>query len=286
MNVAAYKEISTAITFCQIDPWWQSSYRNFNRLKISPLLYWKFRRYDYILFYELDAFVFRDELDKWCQAGYDYIGAPWFDGFERCSNDSPFLGVGNGGFSLRRISAALRVLRSFAYLRKPQLMRRLSHNAGPPSSHAVMAMTDPGVLRVHRDNMSPGICPDMLPPLLLQKRLGQRPSIRKRRALDNLIAVAARGLVLGNNTFYPLNDFDGHEDLFWGLIARRNFNWFKVASFDEARKFSFECNPRKLFELNGNQLPFGCHSWQKYDPEFWAAHITQNLKPIFNSAIC
>src|SRR5262245_28161862 len=43
MNVAAYKEISTAISFCQIHPWWQSSYRNFNRLKISPLLYWKFR---------------------------------------------------------------------------------------------------------------------------------------------------------------------------------------------------------------------------------------------------
>jgi hypothetical protein len=126
MNVAAYKEISTAINFCHIDPSWQITYRNFNRLKINPLLYWKFRRYDYILFYELDAFVFRDELDKWCHAGYDYIGAPWFYGFNTCSNDSPFLGVGNGGFSLRRTSAALRVLRSFSYIRKPhELLRQL-----------------------------------------------------------------------------------------------------------------------------------------------------------------
>jgi hypothetical protein len=266
MNVAAYKEISTAINFCQIDPWWQSTYRNFNRLKISPLLYWKFRRYDYILFYELDAFVFKDELDKWCQAGYDYIGAPWFEGFDKCSNDSPFIGVGNGGFSLRRTSAALRVLRSFSYVRKPklfsyirkphELLRRLSSS---PDKDGGMPKGQGHPEALHVDRAADWFtgkwftCPDMLPPLLLR---------------------AARELVLGNNTFYLLNDYDGNEDLFWGLIAPGNFSWFKVASVVEARKFSFESNPRKLLELNEGQLPFGCHAWHKNDPEFWKIHIT------------
>ena len=65
----------------------------------------------------------------------------------------------------------------------------------------------------------------------------------------------------------PLGSWAG--DPLWQLslqqVAPKNFPWFKVASFDEARKFSFECNPRKLFELNQNQLPFGCHAWQKHD---------------------
>jgi Protein of unknown function (DUF5672) len=223
MDVSSYRRISERIDFYHIDPWWQSTYRSFNRLKISPLLYWKFRRYDYILFYELDAFVFRDELDHWCEAGYDYIGAPWFQGFDNCSYDSPFLGVGNGGFSLRRTSSALRVLRSFSYIRKPREL------------------------------------------------YWEQQKLR----FDNSLAII-RNLTLRNNTFYPLNDFSGNEDLFWGLIASRNFPFFKVAPIEEARKFSIECNPRKLFELNGNQLPFGCHAWQKYDPEFWVPHITAN----------
>jgi hypothetical protein len=78
-----------------------------------------FSKFEFVLFYELDAFVFRDELDSWCDANYDYIGAPWFEGFANCSSQSPFIGVGNGGFSLRKISSALRVLRSFSYVLRP-----------------------------------------------------------------------------------------------------------------------------------------------------------------------
>ena len=229
MDVSSYRKVSERIDFCHIDPRWLATYKAFNRLKISPLLYWKFRRYDYILFYELDAFVFRDELDRWCEAAYDYIGAPWFQGFDKYSYDSPFLGVGNGGFSLRRISTALRVLRSFSYIRKP---RGLFHGKISEQQAHMLRFDDP--------------------------------------------LAFVRNLVVGNNTFYFLNDFSGNEDIFWGLMAPRNFSWFKVAPVDEAKKFSFETNPRKLFELNGNQLPFGCHAWQRYDREFWGPHITAN----------
>ena len=83
-----------------------------NRLLLSEAFYQTFSAYQYILIYHLDALVFSDRLVEWCERGYDYIGAPWFktprtrflyDGPER---------AGNGGFSLRRIDAFLKVIRA------------------------------------------------------------------------------------------------------------------------------------------------------------------------------
>ncbi|MVM35208.1 hypothetical protein GO755_34615 [Spirosoma sp. HMF4905] len=64
----------------------------------------------------MDAFVFRDELMEWCRKGYDYIGAPWLEGWSMATPTSPFIGVGNGGFSLRKISSLLKVSNSFSYI--------------------------------------------------------------------------------------------------------------------------------------------------------------------------
>ena len=64
-----------------------------------------------------------------------------------------------------------------------------------------------------------------------------------------------------------------HEDLFWGMAAPTLYPFFKVPNKKDAFNFSFEREPRKLFELNGNRLPFGCHAWEKYDPDFWNEHI-------------
>jgi len=64
-----------------------------------------------------------------------------------------------------------------------------------------------------------------------------------------------------------------NEDLFWGMVAPTLYPFFKVPNKKDAFNFSFEREPRKLFELNGNRLPFGCHAWEKYDPDFWNEHI-------------
>jgi hypothetical protein len=80
----------------------------YNRLLMGRSFFEAFGEFDYILVYQLDCFVFRDELERWCEKGFDYIGAPWFDDY-----GSPGLSrwtVGNGGFSLRRVSGALKVL--------------------------------------------------------------------------------------------------------------------------------------------------------------------------------
>lgn len=98
--------------------------RGYNQLMLSQKYYERFLDYKYMLIYQLDAFVFKDELLHWCRKGYDYIGAPWlmrekttrkirsyfFRKFNKKQKDgvSPHMlqfynRVGNGGFSLRNI---------------------------------------------------------------------------------------------------------------------------------------------------------------------------------------
>lgn len=99
-----------------------SSVEGYSQLLTSYSFYWAFRKYKYILIFQLDAFVFKNELLYWCAKDYDYIGAPWLNGWEEARENDSFMGVGNGGFSLRKVSSALRVLRQFSYLRKPEEM--------------------------------------------------------------------------------------------------------------------------------------------------------------------
>lgn len=49
----------------------------YNRLMLSTDLYRRFLDSRYIFIHQSDVYVFRDELEQWCQRGYDYIGAPW-----------------------------------------------------------------------------------------------------------------------------------------------------------------------------------------------------------------
>lgn len=93
----------------------------YNRLMTSADFYKRFSDTDYLLICQLDVFVFRDELLDWCNKGYDYIGAPWlvptlfrfpllkqwrkyFHNRYRTEKDFK---VGNGGFSLRKVSSHL-----------------------------------------------------------------------------------------------------------------------------------------------------------------------------------
>jgi hypothetical protein len=102
----------------------------YNKLMLSKQFYRGFTAYKFIFVHQLDAYVFRDELDNWCRKGYDYIGAPytfvdmdiypikvltkyrallkaigkylpWFYAFKQ---------VGNGGLSLRNVKKTLLLL--------------------------------------------------------------------------------------------------------------------------------------------------------------------------------
>lgn len=104
--------------------------RSYNALMLSEGFYQSFLDYDFMLIHQLDAFVFSDELTEWCNQGYDYIGAPWINKYgypdvvkavksklqrwlhlkfdvQKDGRPSPMQfenGVGNGGFSLRRVN--------------------------------------------------------------------------------------------------------------------------------------------------------------------------------------
>ena len=80
----------------------------YNRLMLSAEFYESFKNYDFILLYQLDAFVFRDELPYWCQLDYDYIGAPWFT--DEPDGSKKIWRIGNGGFSLRKVQTFLECL--------------------------------------------------------------------------------------------------------------------------------------------------------------------------------
>lgn len=117
LDLSAYHDVDPDIVPDFIPARWLASLRAYNRLKVLPWLYRRYAGYEYMLTHELDAFVFRDELLAWCREGWDYVGAPLFEGFYRCTPASPPIGCGNSGFSLRRIDAALRVCGTLRYQR-------------------------------------------------------------------------------------------------------------------------------------------------------------------------
>lgn len=90
--------------------------KGYNLLMLDKRFYKRFNKYKYMLVYQLDAWVFRDELDEWCSKGYDYIGAPWIE--EDGYGELHLTGVGNGGFSLRRVQHFIDVLSHKGPVRK------------------------------------------------------------------------------------------------------------------------------------------------------------------------
>ncbi|OGM15581.1 hypothetical protein A2V56_00265 [Candidatus Woesebacteria bacterium RBG_19FT_COMBO_42_9] len=71
----------------------------------------------------------------------------------------------------------------------------------------------------------------------------------------------------------PATNYPFNEDGFWSLEAPKYLPGYRVAPFKTALKFGFERFPRKCYELNKKKLPFGCHSWEKYDKDFWLPYL-------------
>lgn len=112
INLSRYEELAKEknIVF-EVENFENSFFRNiasYNRLLLSELFYSRFEQNDYILICQPDAYVFEDRLEEWCEKGYDYIGAPLIGKFTETKYYPEMeLRVGNGGFSLRKISTCL-----------------------------------------------------------------------------------------------------------------------------------------------------------------------------------
>ena len=99
------------------------SVQEYNRMLLSPAFYERFLGYKFVLILQTDAIILRDDLDFWCAQPFDYVGAPWPDGYELFMNAGLFeghygrrvkVGVGNGGLSLRRVRKCISLLKEFA----------------------------------------------------------------------------------------------------------------------------------------------------------------------------
>lgn len=214
-----YKELDTSFYSYILDrdlsyKYFDKSYFNnisgYNKLMLSKKFYECFINYDYMLIYQLDCYVFRDDLDFWCEQNYDYIGAPWL--FEeyyklprlkrkyvylknkynlfinpyKLKKEDIYLKVGNGGFSLRKINSFLNALNN--------------------------------------------------------------------KYLDLFKSNDATSLY--------------NEDVFWSLIAEGITKPDFILSCD----FSLDPGAPRGYYLNNNNLPFGCHAWDR-NKNFWNKFI-------------
>lgn len=112
------KEIPLA-QFQAFDIEYFNGINGYNKLLLSPFFYKKFLSYKFMLIYQLDAWVFRDDLLMWCKREYGYIGAP-----------NPIKGSGNktwynqvfgshllnGGLSLRKTKSCMRAAKIHKWL--------------------------------------------------------------------------------------------------------------------------------------------------------------------------
>ena len=107
-------EIEYLISGCRVYYFPKQFFQNkvaYNLLMMLPAFYDAFLDYEYILIYQLDAFVFSDMLEYFCSLGYDYIGAAWYPLRKiECNGKIYKIGVGNGGFSLRNVAKCYNLL--------------------------------------------------------------------------------------------------------------------------------------------------------------------------------
>lgn len=125
LDLAWYRARYGDIVYRAYPPVNFASIPGYNRLLLSPAFYAGFADREFMLICQTDAIALRDELDAWCAQPFDYIGAPWPDGYSLMVNAGRFegangklvrVGVGNGGFSLRRNRKAIALLDEFAVI--------------------------------------------------------------------------------------------------------------------------------------------------------------------------
>lgn len=209
---------------------------NHNRMLYRTDFWENFADYEYVLMYHLDALVFSDQLQEWCDRGLDYIGSP----FLKCA-DAPWVReerVGNGGFALYRVPSVLKVLwNRYAddpsrwyqdhYWRQIEVQRNL--------------------LKPVRAAVPAWLKGKATAPLRGQLQKMDRTEVNER----------------GN-------------DLFWSDHAKRYLPEFRVASLEDGLAFSFEMEPRRCLERTGGRMPFGCHAFGRYDRAFWEQHFLKD----------
>lgn len=76
------------------------SNETYSQLLVQYDFYNTFSNYEYMLIYQTDCYLIKDDIEKFCNLGFDYIGAPIISN-HKVWKTAPT--TGNGGLSLRKI---------------------------------------------------------------------------------------------------------------------------------------------------------------------------------------
>jgi hypothetical protein len=219
---------------------WLQSVAAYNSLLFQSWFYRLFQAWEYVLIHQLDAWVLRTDLDQWIRRGYTYIGAPWT---RHLGPDTPDIGVGNGGFSLRCVAEMIRICDSFQTAHVPVFRwGELAYR----------------VTLFRRYHFFP---------------LSQWPSLFCKRFLLFL------AMSLGwRNTLAYYAKIGIQEDHLISVYAPWVFPWMRIPTLAEAADFAVETNPRQTCAHYHVGRPFGCHAWEKHDPTFWLASFPEEFR--------
>lgn len=103
-----YNKYSSFYDIVKVDSSWMKDSKSYNQMLCNPNLWKYFNDYKYVLTFQCDCYVFKDDLDYYIGLGYDYYGAPW-----PLYNNK----VGNGGLSLRKVSKMIELTEKYKFIR-------------------------------------------------------------------------------------------------------------------------------------------------------------------------
>jgi hypothetical protein len=222
-----------------VDDRWLQSVKSYNELLFQGWFYRLFSSWDYILIHQLDAWVLRSDLDHWIGKGFTYVGAPWT---RHLGPDTPDIGVGNGGFSLRCVAEMIRICDSFQTAHVPVFR------------WGELAYRVTLFRRYHGFPWS------------------QWPSLFGKRLVLFLLMSAG-----WRNTLSYYSKVGIQEDHLFSIYAPWVFPWMRFPSLAEAADFAVETNPRQTLAHYQILCPFGCHAWEKHDRNFWLTSFPEEF---------
>ena len=99
LNTNSYNNLEIN-SFLKFDASFFKNVNCYNDLMLSTAFYEQLKEYDYMLLVQLDAYVFKNDLEYFLGLGYDYIG-----NLHKIPHVKDKMINGNGGFSLRKIDS-------------------------------------------------------------------------------------------------------------------------------------------------------------------------------------
>lgn len=228
-----YLQLHSNISFERFDDKNFKSTKSYSTMLLDAEFYKKFQDYEFMLIYQTDAYVFEDRLIYWCDKGFDFIGAPWFKKFDASGKEKEFIPVAGNGGFSLRNISKINELMTRRLTFKQMFNLRNILAKSRTKSHKNIIFTARFFANF----------------------------LRKKNSFAEIC------------NFICDNSIPPNEDYFFASTFPEIFPEFISAKAFDAIAFAFEVQPENLYKMNGEKLPFGCHAWTKYSPDFWKKFI-------------